>query len=188
MFTNGKSFYHSTYRHRQPRRYPVREHMHDKCTDEATQWHHWQSKFMKCGLTEIDKSRKRSFKKLRRVFAIKSCSSPCGTSPGRHSWPARRCTLSPCKPAPGWQAGYWRRCSSSDGRSLNSPAACPRTLEEENSSCLSWFIRNRLNYRLQYELICSHGFSCLNMSRSSVINNNRFWEFVKFICLLIYIS
>lgn len=69
---------------------------------------------------------------------VKPWSSPCGTSPGRRFWPARRCTLSPCKPAPGWQVkpGYCRPRSSSDGKSARSPVSCPRTLEEQLMSQL----------------------------------------------------
>lgn len=105
--------------------------------------------------TEKDKSKKRH----RRVH--KSWSSPCGTSPGRKSWPARRCTLSPCKPAPGWS----RQRSSSDGGSASLPAACPRTLEEE---FMSQMVHSQQTpHSFQLELVCLRRFSCLAGKKAS---------------------
>ncbi len=132
--------------------------MHDKCTAEAAQW-------LPLSFTqsiheiEVDWNRQRHWGCLRwgrNELTVKSWSSPCGTSPGRRFWPARRCTLSPCKSAPGWQSqpGYRRRCSSSDGRSSSSPAACPRTLEEHFKSQLVHPQQTELQTSVWFTLSC----------------------------------
>ena len=110
--------------------------------------------------------------------------SPCGTSPWRRFWPARRCTPSPCKPAPGW-VGYCHRGSSSDGRSPSSPAACPRTLEEQFMSKLVHPQQTEPQTSVwtglpeQIELLLANKEARRNLHRSCVIISYGFWEFAN---------